>query len=176
MSLQNRVADSAMSRSRRTLLVAFVLLTAGYLGGVSDPTATPDTATAADDRTPPADLRDRERQLLEQSFSRSLQTTNWTAVTPDATPTAWDTNRTARALADHLQGSYASVETICDDANAEQAFLRVRLTDEATVTGYDPFTVSTNVTVAPVVPSDPSEPPVGTVVNENAYECDRVVE
>jgi hypothetical protein len=52
----------------------------------------------------------------------------------------------------------------------------VTLTDEANVSGYEPFTVSTNVTVAPVVPSDPSEPPVGTVVNENAYECDRVVE
>ena len=52
----------------------------------------------------------------------------------------------------------------------------MRLTDEATVTGYDPFTVSTTVTVVPTVPSDPSEPPVGTVVNENAYDCARVVE
>jgi hypothetical protein len=157
----------------RQLLIALcvlLFLTAGCLGGVSDHT------TTTDDRTPPDDLRDRERQLLEQSFSRSLQTTNWTAVAPDETPTAWETNRTARALSDHLRGSYATVETICYDTNAEQAFLRVTLTGEANVTGYDPFTVSTNVTVVPTVPSDPSEPPVGSVVNENGYECDRVVE
>jgi hypothetical protein len=164
--------------NRRSLvsLCVLLLLAVGCLGGVSGPTATPDTATTADDRTPSADLRDRERQLLEQSFSRSLQTTNWTAVAPDATPMAWDTNRTAKALAAHLRGSYASVESTCYDGNAEQAFLRVTLSDGANVTGYEPFTVSTDVTVVPVVPSDLSKPPVGTVVNENAYECDSVVE
>jgi hypothetical protein len=156
-------------------LFVVLLLTVGCLGGVSPPAAPAETPTTADDRTPSADLRDRERQLLEQSFSRSLQTTNWTAVAPDETPTAWETNRTARALAAHLRGSYASAESICYDANAEQAFLRVTLSDEANVTGYAPFTVSTDVTVVPVGPSDPSEPPVGTVVNENAYECDSMV-
>lgn len=165
-----------MNRQLLVALCVLLFLTAGCLGGVSDPTATPDSTTTSDERTPPADLRDRERQLLEQSFSLSLQTTNWTTVAPDATPTAWETNRTARALAAHLWGSYASVETICYDANAEQAVLRVTLTDEATVSGYDSFTVSTNVTVVPAVPNDPSAPPVGTVVTENAYKCDRVVE
>jgi hypothetical protein len=164
-----------MGSSRTTLFLAFILLTAGCIGGLIDSTEPPVETTTTDNRTPSTDLRDRERQLLEQSFSRSLQTTNWTAVAPDATPTAWDTNRSALALADHLRGSYASVETTCYDANAEQAFLRVTLTDEATVSGYEPFTVSTNVTVVPAVPNDPSAPPVGTVVNENAYECDRVV-
>lgn len=72
--------------------------------------------------------------------------------------------------------THASVETIPYDANAGQAVLRVTLTDEANVTGYDPFTVSTEVTVVPAVPNDPSAPPVGTVVAENACECDRVVE
>jgi hypothetical protein len=165
-----------MGSSRTTLFLAFILLTAGCIGGLIDSTEPPVETTTTDNRTPSTDLRDRERQLLEQSFSRSLQTTNWTAVASDETPTAWETNRTARALADHLRGSYASVETICYDANAEQAFLRVTLTDEANVTGSEPFRVSANVTVVPTVPSDPSEPPVGTVVSENAYRCDRVVE